>query len=954
MPMFAVCALLLAAQLTVVSASASDSSCAGEFELCETTNDCVLLKTDCGKCAAGLYLCPLSVNECVSDVSKCTTLSGTIWDWTLPLETRVEWLLNAATLDEQILQLQNSAPSIPRLAIPAYQWLNDDLHGIRRHHATSFPNGCGLGATWDPSVLRDVGKIIAIESRAMHHYFTGSLGNRGLDGYWNGLGMTIYGPNVNLVRDPRWGRNQEVYSEDPLLTSKLTEGYVTGMQTKEAGYMTAASCCKHFAVYDVESFPEARYFYDAVVDGRNLWETYLPVFESCVKDANVSHIMCSYNSVNGVPACGNGELLNGILRGKWNFTGFVVSDYDAWAMIYNTHAYCPNMTCAAAVGINAGCDQEGGGSSAISELPLAISLGHVKPEAVAASFRRLFRVRVELGMFDPPSLVPFSATPWREISSDKHLSKSLEAARESICLYKNRNKTLPLASPQSLAVGNIAVIGGKAGATSWLQGNYAESPTWGVVSILEAVLNANAFGAAALCTLDLAGVDYHLPNDTFVPANDVNHCKDICMSSLNCNYFTFSGGRCYVMPTSVNRVQTGDTEIVSGARPGLCLQTAGIDYTTKTDVAELVVSDARECCQLCRAYSNCTKYTFNVVTSSCYLNPSASEGAANPFAISGTSPSKSPNVMYAPGCNDGLKCVATDFDAAAKVAAAADAAILVVGLDQTMESEGNDRESIFLPQGQYDLFTAVRTALGSSKPLIVVMVHGGTFALLDMFDQADAVVDAWYPGQQGGNAVVDVLYGNYNPGGKAAATFYQGDIDLPPNLAQQDLYHGNGITYRYYNGTPVIPFGFGLSYTNFTYGYISINSSSGSVNIGPCDDILVSVTVFNMGLVMGDEVVQLYLSQTNASVPVPRVRLADFVRVKNLMPGTSQRVTLRIQPMYRSIVIPSVDGNAYAAQRFVEPENLTIFIGGGQPNFGSQGMQTTITTTGTATNLDSC
>jgi beta-glucosidase len=921
---------VLATALLVASAFA----CIGEFQQCPT-GDCVLIAADCGTCPAGQYMCP-SRAECVDDVATCSGIRETIWDWTLPLEDRVEWLVGQTTQEERILQLQNSAPSIARLSISEYQWLNDDLHGLRRHHATSFPNGCGLGATWDPEVLVEVGATIAAEARAMHHFYT-NAGNRGENGYWNGLGMTIYGPNVNLVRDPRWGRNQEVYSEDPRLTSKLTEGYVAGMQQSKDGYMAAASCCKHFAVYDVESFPTERYYYNAVVDGRNLWETYLPAFEACVKDANVAHIMCSYNAVNGVPACGNDELMNGILRGKWNFSGFVVSDYDAWAGIFDTHGYCENFTCAAAVGINGGCDQEGGGSVAIDFLPYAVEAGLVANATITASFRRLFRARISLGMFDPPRMVPFSNVSFTDISSAKHMQRALAAGREAMCLYKNNGSALPLAIG-----GKLAVVGPKAGATTWLQGNYAEAPTWGVVSILEGLLNANA--PQTPCMWDVPGVDYHLANDSVAAANSPQACADLCAADISCNYFSFVDGWCFRMPTTDNAVQTNNPNILSGARPGLCIQQSGVDCTAAGDQPAQVTSDARECCQLCRAAPNCSKFTFNALLG-CFLNPSGVP-KNNALAVSGGSPAKVGSILYAAGCKDGLACNDTDFAGATQAAAAADATVVVLGLDQTMESEGHDRTTIDLPTGQYALFDAVRAAAGSN-PVVLVLVHGGTFALKGMLRAADAVVDAWYPGQQGGNAVADVLHGFYNPAGRAVATYYSSDSDLPPNLAQQDLYYGKGMTYRYFSGAPDIPFGHGLSYSNFSYSNLRVANST----LGGCDVLYVTVDVTNTGSRIGDEVVQMYIKQVNASVPVPQLRLVDFARVKGLAPLKTATVLLRATPAYRAVVVESAQ-SAYAAQRMTELGMLDVWVGGGQPAYATT-LHASVAVA-TSANIDMC
>jgi beta-glucosidase len=306
------------------------------------------------------------------------------------------------------------------------------------------------------------------------------------------------------------------------------------------------------------------------------------------------------------------------------------------------------------------------------------------------------------------------------------------------------------------------------------------------------------------------------------------------------------------------------------------------------------------------------------------------------FAISGGPSSKNRDVLYAPGCLDSLQCDKTDLAPVVAAVQNANAVVVVLGLDQEMESEGHDRTSIQLPSGQYKLFTAVRNAAGK-KPVITVLVHGGTMALSNIWSDSDAVLDAWYPGQQGGNAVSDVLFGFYNPAGRASATYYSSDSDLPPNLAQQDLYPNQtsgykGLTYRYFTGAPVIPFGHGLSYTTFLYSNLSLSTLSP----GPCDTVTVRVWVKNTGTARsGDEVVQVYVSQKNATAPVPRIRLAAFQRVRNVAPQQLVQVQLDITPEYHSTVIEASSGSAYDAHRVVEQGVVSVYVGGGQPSFAT-------------------
>ena len=299
--------------ICIIAVCCKGQTCLGPFQLCPTTNDCSLSSKSCGTCTAGQYVCPINQDVCVDsaeDYINCPGLKGTHLDWTLSIEERLLFLVNNLTLDEKYTQLTNQAPEIYRLGIPFYNWLNDDLHGVRQHHSTTFPDGCGLGATWDKQVLNKVGSIIGYEARSLYNRLI-EQGIRGENE--NGYTITAYSPNVNLVRDPRWGRSQEVYSEDPLLSSRLAYEFVTGMQTGDGdndnnndnnnsngsdgndSYLLIGACCKHFAAYDIETKPERRYFFNAVVDSRNWQETYSPVFYSCVKTAQASHVMCSYN-----------------------------------------------------------------------------------------------------------------------------------------------------------------------------------------------------------------------------------------------------------------------------------------------------------------------------------------------------------------------------------------------------------------------------------------------------------------------------------------------------------------------------------------------------------------------------------------------------------------------------------------------------------------------------------
>eukprot|EP01084_Bolivina_argentea_P317675 550826_1 len=522
--------------ITVIVLSQSNNNCLGEFAQCNTTNECTMSVNDCnkycGSSASGKYVCPISKQcvDTVADYMNCPGIKGTFLDWTLSIDDRIAFLLKNLTLDEKYPQLTNKAPEILRLGIPSYNWLNDDIHSVRNNNATVFPNGCGLGATWSKQDLFITGNTVGIEARGLHAGLVHS-GNRGT---FNGAGLTAYGPNMNLVRDPRWGRAQEVYGEDPRLSAHLTYHFVTGYQyngTQNDKYILLASCCKHYAAYDLESSPQSRMTFNAIVDAVDWGETYAPVFRECVVRAKVQHIMCSYNSVNGVPACGSDDILTKVLRDQWGFEGFVVSDYDAMANILNTHHYTKTMAQAVALAIKSGCDQEGGGTSAINQIPSAIQQGLMTENDVNLAFKRLFRTRFMLGFFDPPLDVAYNNITVNYdggVQGDHHLQLAREVAQDSICMYKNDNNALPLNKKD---IKGIALIGPQATQGNLLLGNYANNPSKGVTPILTALENGlQPQNLSINCTV-FHNLDYYQPDNPSEACSSANE-RGVLLSCL--------------------------------------------------------------------------------------------------------------------------------------------------------------------------------------------------------------------------------------------------------------------------------------------------------------------------------------------------------------------------------------------------------------------------------------
>ncbi len=592
--------------------------------------------------------------------------------------------------------------------------------------------------------------------------------------------------------------------------------------------LLSGMCCKHFAAYDIEG---NRVGFPAKVDARNLWESYLPAFQACVQEAQATHIMCSYNKINGVPTCGEDGLLNNVAREQWGFKGFVVSDYDAWKNMYNIN-FTETIEEAAIVGINAGLDQEGGGTSVINTLAGAVQDNKVNTSTVAKSFRRLMRIRLKLGMFDPPTTVKANYIQNTTAQSPAHMSTARLAAQQSICLYKNNEKVLPLlpepagagtASAARNAEKTILIVGTQATSSGLLMGNYAESAAqgnWGT-SILDEFKNR---------------------------------------------------------------------ESSTGYR-----------------------------------------------------------------------------ITYSPGCNS-VTCSTTDgFKSAVDAAITADVVIVCLGLhfnnfckdghnqkqDPACEKEGLDRTQIELPGNQSQLVHALRQA--TSKPIIILLIHGGSIALGKAAGEADAVLDAWYPGIQGASAIADVVFGLYNPGGRTAVTWYTKSTDLPPSIAtSMDFYNGNGLTYRYYNGSVLYPYGYGLSYTTFSYSNMSVSKTE----IDPCETFHVTVTVTNTGNRDGDEVVQLYAKQPYASVKVPRVRLVAFERIVAIKSGQSVTISLEVRPDSHTAVLDGEKQTDIYNHRMngnvvVQKGILSLFVGGGQPDY-YHGHQTSKVMVKNSAAINSC
>ena len=701
-----------------------------------------------------------------------------------PVDVRVDDLIKRMTLEQKASQLINQARAIPDLNVPAYDWWSEALHGVARAGtATVFPEPIGLAATFDDKLIHDMAVVVSTEARAKHDQAV-KAGHRRIY-----EGLDFWSPNINIFRDPRWGRGQETYGEDPFLTGRMGVAFITGMQGDDPKYYRVIATAKHFAVH---SGPETtRHMVDVPASKHDMEDTYLPAFRAAVTEGKAASVMCAYNRVNGEPACASNFLLKDTLRGAWKFNGYVVSDCDAVVDIFQGHHFAKSQAEAAAVSLKTGMDNECADYTTIvtdthDYQPYldAVKQGLLSEADIDVTLKRLFTARMRLGMFDPPSLVPYANTPESEIDSAPHDALALRTAQESMVLLKN-DGVLPFGP----GIKKILVVGPLAESAEVLYGNYNGIPTHPVTA--------------------LAGIQ-----------------KQFSRSQV-----TFQSGTAFLSEKPVQ---------------------------------------------------------------------------GNPLA------------------------------SAVSAAQSADVVVAVVGINSKLEGEemkvevpgfhGGDRTSLNLPEEETALLGALKS---TGKPLVVVLMNGSALAVNWANTHANAILDAWYPGQEGGTAIAQTLAGENNPAGRLPVTFYKGIEQLP----EFDDYAMKNRTYRYFTGDPLYPFGYGLSYSTFSYSGLALSSPTLQAG-SPLD---VEVDVKNMSAREGDEVAQLYI--TFPKTPgAPLRALRGFTRI-HLKAGEQKHVKLSLTPRDLSYVNET-------GERLVSAGDYTITVGGGQPQTQSAKADTHLTIQG--------
>ncbi|HMD43202.1 MAG TPA: glycoside hydrolase family 3 C-terminal domain-containing protein [Candidatus Acidoferrum sp.] len=829
----------------------------------------------------------------------------------LPIDVRVDDLVSRMTLEEKASQLVNQARAIPRLNVPEYDYWSEGLHGVAAAGiATVFPQAIALGATWDAPLLHDVAIVIGTEARAKHHEAV----RQGRHNIFEGL--TFWSPNINIFRDPRWGRGQETYGEDPFLTGRMGIAFVTGLQGDNPRYLRVVSTPKHFAVH---SGPEStRHKADVQVSKHDEEDTYLPAFRATIVDGRAASTMCAYNSINGEPACANTFLLEDTLRGDWRFNGFVVSDCGAVLDIWSGHHYTKTKEEAAAISLKRGMDNEcvdfthklTDNSDYVKYID-AVKQGYLSEKDIDIAVRRLFRARFMLGMFDPPEMVPYAQIPYSENDTELHRQLSLKTSRETMVLLKN-DGILPLVNGPK----NIAVVGPLADNKRVLEGNYNGTPSR-ATSALEGIKK-----------------QFATSNVSFVPGTHFLRDPKPVPPAL----FTTPDGQPGL------KAEYFKNKELSGA-PAVTRVDKSIDFNF---IQQPIPGFSSGAFSIENFSARWTGFFTPNESGSYQLGMRADDGfrlwldgkmLVEDWTIHGIS-SKLADVKLEKGHKYALKVeyfqntgdaiaqivwnnelAADPLNDAVSAAKNADLVIAVVGITSDLEGEemnvqvegfqGGDRTSLDLPKEEEQLLEAVKA---TGKPLVVVLMNGSALSVNWADKNANAILEAWYSGEEGGTAIADTLAGVNNPSGRLPLTFYTGVSELPPF----DEYRMTNRTYRYFTGKPLYPFGHGLSYSKFEYSNLKL--SAPQLQAG--DPLRIDADVKNNSQRDGDEVVEVYLTFPNVA-GAPLRALRGFTRV-HVAAGETAHVRLNLNPRDLSMVDE-------AGNRIVAPGSYSLSVGGGQP-----------------------
>jgi beta-glucosidase len=833
---------------------------------------------------------------------------------------RAHDLVSRMTLEEKAEQSMNTAPAIPRLGVPAYNYWSEGLHGIARSgYATLFPQAIGMAATWDAPLLGQIGTVVSTEARAK---FNEAIRH---DVHSIYFGLTIWSPNINIFRDPRWGRGQETYGEDPFLTATLGDQFVRGLQGTDPDYYRAIATPKHFAVH---SGPESeRHRFNVDPSPHDLWETYLPAFRKTIVESKAASIMCAYNAVDGSPACASDLLLGQILRQDWRFQGFVTSDCGAVDDFFEkaAHHFAPDKEHAAATAVLTGTDTNCG--KTYSALPDAVRHGLLSEAELDRTVERLFEARIRLGLFDPPARVPYNSIPYSANRAPDHLALSLKAAEESIVLLKN-DGILPLAAKRYRTV---AVIGPNAASLSAIEGNYnavPKDPELPVDALRTAFAGAKVIYAQGAPYVD--GMALPVPRSMLRPG------AGSAEEGLKGEYFGNSGLSGVPAVTRVDHQVDFDWNSASpvSAVPqnDFGVRWRGVIVPLQPGAMEFSVRLSH--CYPCgdserfaMKVDGQTVASFNTAakeyreSSTPHFHVTFADTTPHQIEIEYTH--KAP--LFGGGISlEWVPPAGVLQKQAVAAAQSADLVVAMIGLSPELEGEempikvtgfaGGDRTEIGLPASQQEMLEQIAA---TGKPMVVLMLNGSALAVNWPESHAQAILEAWYPGEFGGKAIAEILLGRYDPTGRLPVTFYASLDQLPPFTD----YSMRDRTYRYFTGTPLYDFGYGLSYTHFTYSRLRLSTSQ----LRAGDTLTAEVEVKNTGRIAGGEVAEVYLTpptEGNEGLS-PKLQLEGFQHVF-LKPGESRKLSFALDPRQLS----EVDAKGV---RSVQEGHYRLSIGGSQP-----------------------
>ncbi len=805
-------------------------------------------------------------------------------------EVRAKDLVSRMTLQEKVSQMTHGAAGIPRLGVDPYNWWNECLHGVARAGvATVFPQAIGLGAMWDERLMFKIADAISTEARAKHH----DAVRKGDFGIYKGL--TFWSPNINIFRDPRWGRGQETYGEDPFLTARLGVQFVEGLQGDDPTYFKVIATPKHYAVH---SGPDPkRHEFDAKVNQQDLWATYLPHFEATMVEAGAWSIMGAYNRVNGYPMNAHPYLLEQVLRKDWKFKGYVVS--DCWAIndFWGGHHFSADKVAAVAMAVKAGCDLECG--EAYPALVEAVKKGLISEAEIDRSVQRLMEARIRLGMFDPPERVKWTKIPMSVVNSTAHQKLALDAAKASLVLLKNAKQTLPF---DPTKIKKLALIGPNADNIDALVGNYNGTPRDPITPLR---------GLREYCKSKGIGFTYEMgcgltsTTATPIPARALADGSGRG-EGLAAEYFAndkLQGD------TAVQTVEAVNFDWVRNApRAGLPADNFSVRWSG------YIVPDATGEYEIGFTHDDGVRMWIDGK----HVIDQWRDGAARRSAVKVKLTKGQPVAIKIEYFEHGLEAVAKldwvspnaqPFEKAIAAAKNADVVVLALGISPRIEEEELDRLDIGLPAIQEKLMKEV-VKLG--KPTVLVLLNGGPITDLWAHQNIPAILEAWYPGESGGKAIAQALFGDYNPAGRLPVTVYKSLSQLPP----YESYAMQGHTYRYFTQEPLYKFGHGLSYSSFKYDGLKVRPSSD----GGLD---VQVRVSNLSKRSGDEVVQVYLTHEKAPFPKPLRELKAFRRIPTIS-GSSKWIILHIRP--KDLGLIDLDGKSVRV-----PGKVQIWVGGRQP-----------------------